>query len=93
MKSIRKACLDMLENEDMKRNIKEMIHPISNIIYKEFYIYIWFICIYLVFLLFLLLANLSLSFYFIHIIMSRPFMRMGWNANNIGISQTMNSNE
>ena len=86
MRSIRKACLDMLENEDMKRNIKEMIHPISSMIYKEFYIYIWFICIYLVFLLFLLLANLSLSFYFIHSILSRRFMIFAGGGSGGGIS-------
>ena len=60
MKSIRDKCIDFLKNEDTKRDVKEIIKPIVHIIYNEIYIYIWFICLYNVFLLFFDLANLFL---------------------------------
>lgn len=44
--------------EDIKKMSKEIIKPVVNIIYDEIYPYIWFICIYNVFLIFITLANL-----------------------------------
>jgi formate-dependent nitrite reductase membrane component NrfD len=44
--------------EDLNRYIKKIVKPIVSNIYNEFYIYIWFICLYNVFLIFLTLANL-----------------------------------
>jgi len=46
--------------EDIKKLSKEIIKPVVNIIYDEIYPYIWFICIYNVFLIFITLANLFL---------------------------------
>ena len=60
MKNIRDTCLEFFKNEDIKRDFREMIKPIADIIYNEIYIYIWFICIYIVFLTFIILANLFL---------------------------------
>jgi hypothetical protein len=48
------------QKEDIKKMSKEIIKPIVNIIYDEIYPYIWFICIYNVFLIFITLANLFL---------------------------------
>ena len=47
-----------LKNDDVKRFIKEAVKPIVNVVYNEIYIYVWFICIYNVFLIFIILTNL-----------------------------------
>jgi len=60
MKNIRDTCIEFFQNEDIRRDVKEIIKPIATIIYNESYLYIWFICIYNVFLLFIILANLFL---------------------------------
>jgi hypothetical protein len=56
--SFRDTCFELLKNEDIKREFKEVIRSIVNIVYNELYIYVWFICIYNVFLIFIILANL-----------------------------------
>lgn len=48
------------QKEDIKKLSKEIIKPVVNIIYNEIYPYIWFLCIYNVFLLFITLATLFL---------------------------------
>jgi len=55
------TCFEFLKNEDIKREFKEVIRSIVNIVYNELYIYVWFICIYNVFLIFIILANLFLT--------------------------------
>jgi hypothetical protein len=51
-------------NDESKKYLKEMIiHPVGQIMYNEFYIYLWLICIYHVFLIFLVLANLYFLLY------------------------------
>jgi hypothetical protein len=60
MKNITNRCLQFFQNEDIKRDVREIIKPIVNIIYNGIYIYLWFICFYNVFLIFLVLANLFL---------------------------------
>jgi cytochrome c oxidase assembly factor CtaG len=52
------SCLDFFQKEDIQRYIKMCMRPIVRIIYNEIYPYIWFICIYNIFLIFLTLANL-----------------------------------
>jgi len=59
-KNIRDACIELFKNEDIKRDVTELIKPIVNIIYNEIYVYIWVICFYNVFLTFIILANLFL---------------------------------
>ncbi len=49
-----------LTNEDVKQYIKNLAGPLGKMIYNEIYIYIWFICIYNVFLIFLVLVNFVL---------------------------------
>jgi len=44
--------------EDVKKLAKDIIKPVVNIIYDEIYPYVWFICIYNVFLIFITLSNL-----------------------------------
>lgn len=60
MKNIRETCIEFFKNEDTKRDVKEILKPIVHIIYNEIYIYIWFLCLYNVFLIFFVLANLFL---------------------------------
>lgn len=60
MKTIRDTCIDFFKNEDIKQNLQEIIKPVVDIIYNEIYLYLWFICIYNVFLIFIILANLFL---------------------------------
>ena len=60
MKNIRDTCIEFLQREDTRRDVKEIIKPIANVIYNETYLYLWLICLYNVFLIFFILANLFL---------------------------------
>jgi len=60
MKNIRNTCIDFFQNEDIRKDVKEMLKPFVQIIYNELYLYIWFICFYNVFLIFIVLVNLFL---------------------------------
>ena len=62
MKSIKERCIDLLKNEDIRKDMREIIRPISEIIYNEIYVYIWFICFYNVVLLVLFIINLYFLF-------------------------------
>ena len=64
MKSIRDTCIDFFKGEEIKKDIKEIIHPVVDIIYNEIYIYIWLICVYHIFLICIILANLYLLLQF-----------------------------
>jgi len=57
---MRETCLQFFQNEDIKRDVKEIIRPIIGIIYNELYPYFLFLCIYNVFLVFIVLANFFL---------------------------------
>ena len=58
MKSIRDVCVDLFKNEDIKRDVKLLIQPVAAFIYDELYIYIWFICLYHIFIILIVLAIL-----------------------------------
>jgi hypothetical protein len=60
MKSFRDTCIDFFQNEDIKNDLTRLLKSSVNVIYNEVYIYIWFICFYNVFLIFIILANLYL---------------------------------
>jgi len=60
MKNIRDTCIEFFQNEDIRKDVKEIIKPLGTMVYNEIYLYIWFICVYNVFLLFFILANLFL---------------------------------
>ena len=66
MKTIKDSCIDLLKNEDIRKDMREMIRPICQIIYNEIYIYVWFICLYNVFFIVLLLFNLFLLLRFLY---------------------------
>jgi hypothetical protein len=60
MKNIRESFIEFFKSEDSKKNMKEMIKPIGQMIYNEIYIYLWLLCFYHVFFIFIVLANLFL---------------------------------
>jgi hypothetical protein len=60
MKTFRDTCIDFFQNEDIKNDLTRLLKSSVNVIYNEIYIYIWFICFYNVFLIFIILANLYL---------------------------------
>jgi hypothetical protein len=64
MKSIRDTCIEYFQGQDIKREVKAIIQPLVGIVYNEVYPYLWFICIYNVFLIFLVLANLFLLLHY-----------------------------
>ncbi len=47
---------DFFKSEDIKRDVRDIIKPVVAFVYDEIYVYLWFICIYNVFLLVLLIA-------------------------------------
>ena len=51
---------NLLQNHNIQTQIKDAVYPIGSMIYNELYLYIWFICIYNVFLLLVILANFFL---------------------------------
>jgi hypothetical protein len=55
-----KEYLDLFQKEDIKHCVRDIVNPIVNIVYNEIYPYVWFICLYNVFLIFITLANLLL---------------------------------
>ena len=60
------ACLTYLKTDESRRYLKEnIIHPVGQVIYNEWYIYLWLICIYHVFMIFLVLANLIILLTFL----------------------------
>jgi hypothetical protein len=60
MKTVKDTCIEFFQNEDIRKDVQEIIKPIVQIIYNEMYVYIWFICIYNVFLIFIILVILFL---------------------------------
>jgi hypothetical protein len=51
---------ELLDKQDIQSQIKSVVSPIGTMIYNELYIYIWFICIYNVFLFLIVVFNLYL---------------------------------
>ena len=65
--SIRDRCIDFLKNEEIKKDVKDIIRPIVDMIYNEVHVYILFICLYLFFLFLIILANLYLLVKLLHL--------------------------
>jgi hypothetical protein len=62
MKSIRDTCIEFFQNEDIRKDVKEILKPIATIVYNEIYLYLWLLCFYNLFLFFIILAILVLLF-------------------------------
>ena len=57
---MRNVLADFFKNEDIKRDVKDVIKPVVSFIYDEIYVYIWLICLYNVFFILVVLAILYL---------------------------------
>ena len=66
MQNIRETCIQFFQNEDIKRDVQEMIRPIVGIMYNELYPYLLLLCIYNIFLIFIVLANLVILLRLLH---------------------------
>ena len=42
----------------LKKELCELLKPVAHLVYNEIYLYVWFICIYSIFLMTVTLANL-----------------------------------
>ena len=51
----------MLDNTAIQKQIKSAVQPIGRMIYNEIYLYVWFICIYMV----LVLVGVIMNLYFL----------------------------
>jgi hypothetical protein len=60
MKTIKDRCIEFLHSEDTRHDVRAIIQPIGSMIYNEAYPYLWFLCVYHVFLTFIILAILIL---------------------------------
>jgi len=56
MKNLRDTCIDFFKDENTKKDVREMMKPIFNMIYNEIYVYIWMIALYNIFFIFMILA-------------------------------------
>ena len=52
--------IDFIKSEDIKRDFYSVVQPVYTNIYNELYPYLWFICIYIVIITFIILVNLVL---------------------------------
>ena len=69
------ACQDYFRSKDGQREIREnVLEPIGNIMYNEMYFYVWLICLYHVFLIIIVVANLVLLLRLLHFTAIHPFM-------------------
>lgn len=63
MNSLFSNCFDYLKSDDAQRQIKKsVIAPIGQIIYQDFYFYVWLICFYHIFLIILVLIAVLMLF-------------------------------
>ena len=46
------------QNEEWKKQVFECLKPVAQMVYNELYLYIWFICIYSIFLMIITLGNM-----------------------------------
>ena len=60
MKNIKESCIEFLKNANTRKELGDILKPITDSIYNELYIYIWVICFYSIILFLLILANLCL---------------------------------
>jgi len=57
---MKNVLVDFFKNEDIKRDVKDVIKPVVSFIYDEIYVYVWLICLYNVFFILVVLAILYL---------------------------------
>lgn len=57
---MKQKCIDFFQNEEFKRDLREIVKPLGTMIFDELYIYILFLCIYSVLNILIVSANLIL---------------------------------
>jgi hypothetical protein len=60
MTSLRDRCIQFFQDENIKKDLREIAKPILETIYDELNIYVWIVIVYNIFLVFIILANLFL---------------------------------
>ena len=60
MTSLRDRCMLFFQDENIKKDLRELAKPILEMIYDELNIYVWIVLVYNIFLVFIVLANLFL---------------------------------
>jgi hypothetical protein len=60
MATIKETFLSFFKDKEMKQNIKEILRPVTDIVYNEIYLYVWCICFFNLFLFIIILVNLFL---------------------------------
>jgi len=60
MRTVKDSCIEFLKNEDIRKDIKDIVRPIIQLCYNEIYVYIWCICFYNVVFISIVLLNLFL---------------------------------
>jgi len=60
MKNIKDTCIEFLNNANTRKELGDILKPITDSIYNELYIYIWIISFYSIMLFLFILANLFL---------------------------------
>jgi hypothetical protein len=60
MGTIKETFLSFFKDKEMKQNIKDVLRPVTEIVYNEIYIYVWGICFFNCFLFIIILVNLFL---------------------------------
>lgn len=60
MKPLWENCLEYCQTDEAKRNLKQcLLQPLGDILYQEFYIYVWIICLYHIFLILMVFGSLG----------------------------------
>ncbi len=44
MKNFRDSCIEFLQDEDIRKDLREMLKPVIEIMYNELYLYLWLLC-------------------------------------------------
>jgi len=63
---IRDTCISFLQDEDIRKDIREMLKPLLQLMYNEIYVYLWLLCFYNLCLFLVILAILVLLIRLIH---------------------------
>ena len=62
------TCLEYFQTNEAKRNFKKcVLAPLGEIMYQEFYLYVWIICFYHIFLILLVFGILVLLVRLVHL--------------------------
>lgn len=60
MASLRDRCMLFFQDENIKKDLRELARSVLDTIYDELNIYVWIVLVYSIFLVFIVLANLFL---------------------------------